>query len=899
MASVFANLGVKITADIKDFEKGIQKAFNSTKSLNTMMGDVGKKMTMGLTVPLVGLGTVASKTFMEFDTSVRKVGTLLSGTGKTMDDVKKEARSMSSEFAVSQTEITEAMYEAISAGVTATETQDFLTVALKSSKGGFTDTTTAVNGLTNILNSYNMETSEAEKVANQMLIAQNKGKTTFGEMASTMAGVTPVANQLKIKTEELFSAVAVLTANGIGTSEAVTGLNMALSNVIKPSAEATKVAEALGIEFSSTAVQSKGLVPFLNEIKDKLKQSAPEYAKCIDDLGKTSSRMLELEKAGQKGSAEYKNLAKSQKELQAQSELLAKASESEINGFAQLFGSVNGLNSVMVLTSEGGGQLFNETMEEMGTNASALDEAYSTMSEGSAVTFQQAMIDMKNALTDVGEALAPFVAKIGQFVSMVAKGFSNLPAPIKSFIVTFLGILALVGPLLLFTSKVVSSVGTISKAFKVLKKVGSIGKVVKKVGGIFTTGIGKITKLFTGAVGLIGKACMFLFTTPFGWVILGIMLLVGVIYILWKNWDVVGKYVVAIWEWIKETIGAILEGIWNVVKFIVGMVVAYFKFQFELMLTIVQMVMSAIMGVIEGILSFILAIIQAGVDLIKACWEFVWGLICAYAQYVWDVISTVIQAGVDFVKLIIQTAFDYIKLIIQTVWDTICLIFTTVWNLIVGIFTGNTDLIKETIQGFKDGLFAIFNRLWEGICDIVSKLWNGVKDIFNNFIGGIVEAVTKFKNKFVDIFTNLKENVLGVFRGLGKGIQGLINGILKGVNGMINALNKLSFDVPDWVPLIGGESFGFNIPNIPQVSWFDKGGIFNSPQIIGVGEKRPEFVGALDDLKSLMRDVLREEGANNGSNGVALKIENFYNEREQDIEQLVEEIEFYRRRKRY
>ena len=86
-------------------------------------------------------------------------------------------------------------------------------------------------------------------------------------------------------------------------------------------------------------------------------------------------------------------------------------------------------------------------------------------------------------------------------------------------------------------------------------------------------------------------------------------------------------------------------------------------------------------------------------------------------------------------------------------------------------------------------------------------------------------------------------------------------------------------------------------PSVPKFSidWYDKGGIFNSPQVIGVGEKRPEFVGALDDLKSLMREVIREEKPG-ASGGIALNIENFYKEREQNVEQLCKELEFYRRR---
>ncbi len=64
----------------------------------------------------------------------------------------------------------------------------------------------------------------SNEIANQMLVAQNMGKTTFGELATTVSKVSPIFNQLNLGTNELFSSLAVLTANGIATSESVSAL---------------------------------------------------------------------------------------------------------------------------------------------------------------------------------------------------------------------------------------------------------------------------------------------------------------------------------------------------------------------------------------------------------------------------------------------------------------------------------------------------------------------------------------------------------------------------------------------------------------------------------------------------------------------------------------------------
>ena len=90
------------------------------------------------------------------------------------------------------------------------------------------------------------------------MVAQNFGKTTFGELASSMGQVTPIANSLNVSTNELLSSIAVLTKNGIATSQSVTGLKAAYSNILKPTSDAQKTAKSLGLEFNAAHLKSVG-----------------------------------------------------------------------------------------------------------------------------------------------------------------------------------------------------------------------------------------------------------------------------------------------------------------------------------------------------------------------------------------------------------------------------------------------------------------------------------------------------------------------------------------------------------------------------------------------------------------------------------------------------------------
>lgn len=145
--------------------------------------------------------------------------------------------------------------------------------------------------------------------------------------------------------------------------------------------------------------------------------------------------------------------------------------------------------------------------------------------------------------------------------------------------------------------------------------------------------------------------------------------------------------------------------------------------------------------------------------------------------------------------------------------------------------------------------------------------------------------------KLKAIWQGIKEVASGVFDGIKGAIKGMVNGVIGALNSMIRGLNRIKFNVPSWVPLLGGKSFGFNIGEIPA---YAKGTDYAKGGYALVGEQGPEVVELPRGSK-----VNNNEESEGLMSGISLKIENFYNNREQDIKALAEELEFYRKQRSF
>lgn len=169
-----------------------------------------------------------------------------------------------------------------------------------------------------------------------------------------------------------------------------------------------------------------------------------------------------------------------------------------------------------------------------------------------------------------------------------------------------------------------------------------------------------------------------------------------------------------------------------------------------------------------------------------------------------------------------STALNKIKTTFTTIWNNIKTVTTTV-------FTAIRDKITGIVTAIKDKITSVFNTIKSKVSTIFNGVKKSITTIWTNIKTSITTSVTNIRDKVVSVFTAIKTKVSSVWNGLWGnlkktinsiigGVESMANAVIKGINTMIKALNKLKFDIPDWVPALGGKTFGFNLKTISTVS---------------------------------------------------------------------------------
>lgn len=238
--------------------------------------------TLTKVVAAAGIGKMLQSAFTggtAFESAMAKVGTIADTAKVPLESLSSQVLQVSGDMHIGANEISEAAYQAISAGQDTGNAVAFAGQASMLATAGFTSTTSAVDILTTALNAYGKGADEAGHVSDVLLTTQNLGKTSVDELAGSMGRVIPLAAAYNVSLENLSSGLAIMTANGIATAEASTYTKSMLNELGDTGSTVGKILQQqTGRSFAELNADGKSLGDVLQVLYDSVGGNATKFA---------------------------------------------------------------------------------------------------------------------------------------------------------------------------------------------------------------------------------------------------------------------------------------------------------------------------------------------------------------------------------------------------------------------------------------------------------------------------------------------------------------------------------------------------------------------------------------------------------------------------------------------
>ena len=302
------------------------------------------------------------------------------------------------------------------------------------------------------------------------------------------------------------------------------------------------------------------------------------------------------------------------------------------------------------------------------------------------------------------------------------------------------------------------------------------------------------------------------------------------------------------------------------------------------LIDVVLTVLNTAMDIVIKVINTLQTVISTVWGKISNTTKNIFTAIKTFLATTWNGILAVVSTIIRSVQSTISTVLTRIKSNWESMWSSVKVFVTNTWNNIMNAVASVLRDIQSTISSILSAIQITWNAAWEKIRSFVSDIFENIKSAITGKMDsvrdGISTSLNKIKSTWESVWNSVKSSTSNIFGGIWSvikqsinniisGVERMANGVIKGINSMINALNKLSFDVPDWVPEIGGKKFGLKIGKVPTVSIprLAEGGFVraNTPQLAMIGDNRHqgEIVAPEDKMQAMVdRAVTLASGQN-------------------------------------
>lgn len=253
------------------------------------------------------------------------------------------------------------------------------------------------------------------------------------------------------------------------------------------------------------------------------------------------------------------------------------------------------------------------------------------------------------------------------------------------------------------------------------------------------------------------------------------------------------------------------------------------------------------------------------IEILQTLWNsFLYPILTAVKDVLLDIWNNAILPVWETVKNCIADIIAKLSGLIEVLTPVINFIIQLLSALLIPAFL----LLANTIGAVVSEAISFFGALLSNVSQVIGGIIQVISGIIQ-FITGVFTGNWKQAwNGIVSIFKGIFDGIVGIAKAPINGVISLVNGVISAVNGMIKGLNKISFDIPDWVPGIGGSHFGLDLKTIDKVAYLAKGGNLLSGTAI-VGEAGPEILQQMGNKTRVT--PLSESGGINQANLIDYK----------------------------
>lgn len=612
---------VKIGADIKSFDRDMNKVLNSVKPLTQKLESIGKTLTASLTLPLTAIAGLSIKTAADFDSAMNQVAAISGATGDELEALRDKAKEMGATTSKSASESAEAMSYMAMAGWRTTDMLDGLEGILRLSEASGADLATTSDIVTDALTAFGLSAKDSGDFADLLASTSSNANTNVEMLGESFKYVAPLFGAMGYTAEDCAMALGLMANAGIKGSQAGTSLKTAIANLASPTKSMKNAMNDLGISLTDSEGKMKTFYAIMQDLRE-----------AFGDLDETQQTAYASTIFGK----------------EAMSGMLAiiNASEQDFQKLEVATESYHGAATDMAKTMQQG---LNGQLTELKSKL-----------EGVAIT--------------IGEKLEPIVSTLVGWISNLVDKFTNLSPAMQNVVLVLGGFAAALGPILLIVASLIklkqmwtvaSTTVAIANGALSLSVIALIGWIIAIVAAIASV-VGVITYLWntnenfrnfittcwesikTTALAVWETISTFV-SEIWTWLVdLGVQLFERLKVFFFENQESINEIIGAVWgaisgylSWVWNSIKSIAETVFNALK-------AFWDVWGETIIEVFSQVWNMISGLFEAYLTVISGLFDTFAGLFTGNWEKMWTGVEKVFSGIWDGIKSMFGKAINW-----------------------------------------------------------------------------------------------------------------------------------------------------------------------------------------------------------------------------------------------------------